>query len=192
MEFIKNNFLETASLIENFLKAGNNFENLQDVIKLIAERHLAGNKGLICGNGGSACDAMHYAEEMTGRFRKDRKALAAISLTDVSHITCVANDFGFDQVFARSIEALGKEGDYLIALSTSGNSPNIIKAIEAAQKRNMLVIALLGNDGGIAKGMVDYSFVVEATTSDRVQEVHILIIHSIIEGMERLLFKENY
>jgi len=192
MEFIKENFLTSISLKENFLKTDNNYEKLQDVIKLIAERHYIGCKGLICGNGGSSCDAMHYAEELTGRFRKDRKALSAISLTDPSHITCVGNDFGFDQVFARSVEAFGREGDYLIAISTSGNSMNVIKAVEKARELNMLVIGLLGNDGGVVKGMTDYSFVVNAKTSDRVQEVHILIIHTIIEGIERLLFKENY
>jgi len=192
MDFIKNNFWVTAELMSNFLQENNNYEKLQDVIKLISERHHGGGKGLVCGNGGSACEAMHFCEELTGRFRKDRKALAAIPLTDVSHITCVANDFGFEQIFARGIEAFGTSNDYLIAISTSGNSLNILKAIEAAKSINMLTICLLGRDGGIALGLADYDFLVRGNTSDRIQEVHMAIIHTFIEGIERLLFKENY
>ena len=192
MEFIKNNFKSTSDIIENFLSEDNNLRNLEIVIQLLADKHAIGFKGLTCGNGGSACDAMHYAEELTGRFRKDRAALAAISLTEVSHITCVANDFGFEYIFSRGIEALGKEGDYLIAISTSGNSPNVIKAVETARKMGILTIGLLGKDGGKLKDLTDYSFIVKAETSDRIQEVHILIIHTIIEGIERILFSENY
>jgi len=192
MDFIKNNFFETAKLIEAFLNTDDNYTHLQKVIELIAEKHRLGYKGLVCGNGGSACDAMHYAEELTGKFRKDRKALPAISLTDASHITCVGNDYGFEYIFSRGVEAFGKENDYLIAISTSGNSPNVIKAVEAAKSLNMLTIGLLGKDGGKLKDMVDYSFVVGAETSDRVQEVHILILHTVIEGIERELFERNY
>ena len=192
MEFLKKNFFETAELISNFLVDDMNYVKLQDVIKLIAERHIEGGKGLICGNGGSACEAMHYSEELTGRFRKDRKALGALSLTDPTHITCVANDFGFDRVFERGIEALGNPQDYLIVLSTSGNSENIIRAVNKANELNMLTIGLLGKDGGKVKDTLDYSFIVPAKTSDRIQEVHMVIIHSMIEGIERLLFKENY
>jgi len=192
MDFIKNNFFETAKLIEAFLGCDDNYTKLQEVIKLIAEKHRLGYKGLVCGNGGSACDAMHYAEELTGRFRKDRKALPAISLTDASHITCVGNDYGFEYIFSRGVEAYGQENDYLIAISTSGNSPNVIKAVEVAKGLNMLTIGLLGKDGGLLKDMVDFSFVVKAETSDRIQEVHILIIHTIIEGVERIIFSGNY
>ena len=192
MEFLKKNFFETSELLSNFLLDDQNYVKLQDVVKLIAERHNAGGKGLICGNGGSACEAMHYAEELTGRFRKDRKALGAISLTDPSHITCVANDFGFDHIFERGVEALGYQSDYLIVLSTSGNSENIIQAVKKANEIKILTVGLLGRDGGKVKEFLDYSFMVPAETSDRIQEVHMVIVHSIIEGVERLLFKENY
>lgn len=192
MKYINSNFLETSKLISLFINNEKNIKNLENLIKILAEKHKKGLKGLTCGNGGSACDAMHYAEELTGRFRKDRKALAAISLTDASHITCVANDFGFDYIFSRGVEAFGKEGDYLIAISTSGNSENIIKAVNTAKDMNILTIGLLGKDGGRLKDLTDFSFVIQANTSDRIQELHIIIIHTIIEGIERILFSENY
>jgi D-sedoheptulose 7-phosphate isomerase len=192
MDFVLANFSKTASLIESFIKEDNNLTKLSEVIKQISHRHRNGFKGLTCGNGGSACDAMHYAEELTGRFRLDRKALPAISLTDASHITCVGNDYGFDHIFSRGVEAHGCENDYLIAISTSGNSTNVIQAVKSAKARKMLTIGLLGKDGGMLKNMTDISFIVKADTSDRIQEVHILIIHTIIEGVERELFAENY
>jgi D-sedoheptulose 7-phosphate isomerase len=192
MDFIKAGFLETSSLIERFLDDVTNVVNLQKVILALSERHKNGFKGLACGNGGSACDAMHYAQELTGRFRRDRVALAAISLTDPTHITCVANDFGYRHIFSRGVEALGKPGDYLVAISTSGNSENVIKAVEKAKNMGMLTIGLLGKDGGALREMTDYCFVIDAPTSDRIQEVHIIIIHIIIEGIERFLFPENY
>ena len=192
MDFIRKNFLDSAKLKKDFLSDDRNLQMLEEVIFLLAEKHNTGKKGLTCGNGGSACDAMHYAEELTGRFRKDRVALAAIALTDPTHITCVSNDFGFEYIFSRSIEALGNKDDYLIAISTSGDSQNVIKAVETAKNKDILTIGLLGKDGGILKDMVDYAFVAPATTSDRIQEMHILLIHTIIEGIERILFKENY
>ena len=192
MDFLRKNFLETSELLSNFLLDNQNYVKLQDVIKLVSERHIAGGKGLICGNGGSACEAMHYAEELTGRFRKDRKALGAISLLDPSHITCVGNDWGFDYIFERGVEALGSPRDYLLVFSTSGNSENILKAVQKANELNILTIGLLGRDGGKVKDLLDYSFIVPAQTSDRIQEVHMVLVHTIIEGIERLLFKENY
>jgi D-sedoheptulose 7-phosphate isomerase len=147
---------------------------------------------MTCGNGGSACDAMHYAEELTGRFRKDRPALAAISLLDPTHMTCVGNDYGFEYIFSRAVEALGKSGDYLIAISTSGNSLNVINAVKTAKEMGILTIGLLGGDGGKLSELCDFNLIVKGKTSDRIQEVHIIIIHTIIEGIERLLFAENY
>ena len=192
MDFISSNLTESIRLKKEFLNKEVNLQMLEEIIFLLAEKHLNGNKALTCGNGGSACDAMHYAEELTGRFRKDRPALGAIALTDPTHITCVSNDFGFDFIFSRAIEALGKKDDYLIAISTSGNSQNVINAVETAKKMNILTIGLLGKDGGKLKDMVDYAFVIPASTTDRIQELHILLIHTIIEGIERILFKENY
>jgi D-sedoheptulose 7-phosphate isomerase len=146
-----------------------------------------------CGNGGSMCDAMHFAEEWTGRFRKDRSALAAVAFSDPAHLTCIANDFGYDEVFAREVEAYGKEGDLLVALSTSGNSPNVVRACTEARKRGIAVVGLLGKGGGELRELVDVPIVVPlATTSDRIQEVHIKVLHIAIEAVERRLFPGNY
>ena len=153
------------------------------------------NGGLLmsCGNGGSMCDAMHFAEEWTGRFRKDRAALPAIAFSDPSQLTCIANDFGFDEVFARSVEAYGKHGDMLVAISTSGGSPNILRALEVAKARGITTVGLLGKGGGKAKALCDIPIVVPlATTSDRIQEIHIKILHIAIETVERELFPANY
>lgn len=155
---------------------------------LIVERLRAGNKVLICGNGGSACDAAHFAEELTGRFRKDRPALAAIACTDAGHITCVANDYGFEQVFARWVEALGTKGDVLVVLSTSGESENIVRAVETGKARGLRTVALLGRGGGRVKGTCEAEIIVPGETSDRIQELHMLVLHSWVEAVERELF----
>ncbi|MBL8964182.1 MAG: SIS domain-containing protein [Phycisphaeraceae bacterium] len=147
-----------------------------------------GNKAIICGNGGSMCDAMHFAEELTGRFRDDRPALAAIALADPSHLSCVANDFGYEQVFARGVEALGRPGDVLAVLSTSGRSPNIAAAIRAARQRGMKTVALLGQGGGPVAGSCDHEFIAPGTTSDRIQEVHMMFLHALVEAVEAALF----
>ena len=179
--------------LEAFMADERNIATLEQAAKLLAESLQAGGKILACGNGGSACDAMHFCEELTGRFRKDRPALAAVSLTDVGHITCVANDYGYDEVFARGVEALGTPGDVLVALSTSGNSPNVIRAVEEANARDMRTIGLLGRDGGALAGVCDLEWIIAgvptyAPTSDRIQEIHMLILHTLVEGVERTLF----
>lgn len=147
---------------------------------------------LICGNGGSAADAMHFAEEFTGRFRKDRPALPAIALADPTHITCVANDYGFEHIFARGVEAYGQPGGVLLALSTSGNSLNVIRAVEKCQELGMKTVCLLGKDGGRLKGMADVEIIVPGETTDRIQELHMILLHFIIERVERTMFPENY
>jgi D-sedoheptulose 7-phosphate isomerase len=146
------------------------------------------NKGRIfsCGNGGSMCDAMHFAEELTGRFRKDRAPLPAMAISDPSHLSCVSNDYGQDFVFSRYLEAWGTTSDTALLISTSGNSKNIINAAYTAKNQGMKTIALLGKGGGALKDLVD------SNTSDRIQEVHIKCIHIFIEGIERTLFPENY
>ena len=152
-----------------------------------------GKKLLACGNGGSMCDAMHFAEEWTGRFRGDRDPLPALAFSDPAQLTCIANDFGFDEVFARQVAAHGREGDLLVALSTSGGSPNILRALEEARARGVKTIGLLGKGGGAALPLSDVAVVVpHATTSDRIQEVHIKVLHSVIEAVERRLFPDNY
>lgn len=151
-----------------------------------------GGKVLACGNGGSFCDASHLAEELSGRFRKDRAALAALALSDGAFLTCAANDFGYDQVFARGVEALGRSGDVLVVFSSSGNSPNVIRAAEAGRQRGLKVVGLLGKDGGKLKKLCNYSVVVPGSTTDRIQEIHVKVLHLLVEGVERALFPANY
>ncbi len=162
---------------------------VQRVGDRLIECFAAGNKVMICGNGGSACDAMHFAEELTGRFRKDRPPLPAIACSDVGHITCTANDFGFDQIFSRWIDALGRAGDVLIVLSTSGNSENIVRAVRSGTARGMLTVALLGKGGGKLNKAADHQIIVPGDTSDRIQELHMLILHTWVELAETPLFR---
>lgn len=158
------------------------------IAAVLAERFRAGGKVLICGNGGSLCDAAHFAEELTGRFRKDRPALPAIALSDGGHITCVGNDYGFEHVFARGVEALGVKGDVLIGLSTSGNSANVVRAVETAKARGVATVALLGKGGGMLRGACDHEIIVAGETADRIQELHMLILHTLVEGVEHAMF----
>ena len=191
MNLLESYKIELA-LLENFIKEEEERRETEKVAKELADVFTKGNKVLICGNGGSNCDALHFTEEFTGRFRGDRKALPAIAISDSSHITCVGNDYGFDYIFSRGVEAYGKEGDMFFGISTSGNSPNVIKAVEAAKKLEMKTCVLLGKDGGKLKGMCDYEFIIPGKTSDRIQEIHMMILHIIIEGVERIMFPENY
>lgn len=157
--------------------------------RLIAECFASGNKIIIAGNGGSLCDACHFAEELTGQFRQQRQALPAIALSDPGHLTCTANDMGFDHVFARGVEAYGKVDDIFIGLTTSGKSPNIIKAFATAKDRGLKTIAFLGKGGGTLKGVADLELIIDHfNTSDRIQEAHMAAIHLIIEQVEELLF----
>lgn len=189
---ITQSFLDARDLISDFCTNKTNMLLTTEVASVLANTIKAGNKIMLAGNGGSACDAMHFAEELTGRYRKDRRALPAMTFSDVGHLTCVGNDFGFNQIFARGIEAFGKANDCLIALSTSGNSANIIAAINTAKKMDIKTIALLGKDGGKIANTCDYEFIIPAKTADRIQEIHMVILHILIEGIERVLFPENY
>ena len=191
-QILKQSFLEEYEVLGAFIKDEKNFETIGKIATELADAYKNGKKSLIAGNGGSNCDAMHFAEEFTGRFRKERPALPSISISDSSHITCVGNDYGFDAIFSKGVEAFGQEGDFFLGLSTSGNSKNIIEAVKVAKEKGLKTVALLGKDGGQLKGMCDYEFIINAKTSDRVQEVHMMILHIIIEGVERVLFPENY
>jgi D-sedoheptulose 7-phosphate isomerase len=144
----------------------------------------ANGKLLVCGNGGSAADAMHLAEELVSRFMKNRRALAAIALCDPTVVTCAANDFGFEAIFSRQVEALGNAGDVLVVFSTSGNSPNILRAIDAAKSRGLRTAAFLGRGGGKAAGLCEFEFIVASTLPHRIQEVHQILYHSLCEWVE--------
>ena len=191
-ENIRNSYLTAFETVKAFVENEENIEKTEKIAQELAQAYKNGKKSLIAGNGGSNCDAMHFAEEFTGRFRNDRKALPSISISDSSHITCVGNDYGFDFIFAKGVEAFGQEGDFFFGISTSGNSKNIIEAVKSAKERNLKTVALLGKDGGKLKGACDYEFIIPGETSDRIQEVHMMILHIIIEGVERILFPENY
>ena len=177
---------EAALVLNTFLANTENISAIEEASKVIADSVKAGGKVISCGNGGSHCDAMHFAEELTGRYRADRKALPAICISDSSHITCVANDYGFAFVFSRYIEALGNKGDVLLAISTSGNSENVIRAAQAAKDRGMKVIILSGKDGGKLSSYADIEIrVAHQGYADRIQEVHIKIIHILILLIEK-------
>ncbi|MBL8899018.1 MAG: SIS domain-containing protein [Planctomycetes bacterium] len=190
---VRASFDEAAQTLAAFLADA---QNLDAVGRFAAAAHATLARGgllMSCGNGGSMCDAMHFAEEWTGRFRRDRSALPAMAFSDPSQLTCIANDFGYDEVFARSVDAYGKSGDLLVAISTSGNSPNVRKAVEMAQRKGITTVGLLGKGGGELRSLVDIPIVVpRATTSDRIQEVHIKILHIAIEAVERAMFPACY
>ncbi|MEF9995452.1 MAG: D-sedoheptulose 7-phosphate isomerase [Burkholderiaceae bacterium] len=161
--------------------------------ELLAATFKAGGKVLSCGNGGSMCDAMHFAEELTGRFRDDRPGYAAIAISDPSHLSCVGNDYGYEQVFARYVQAVGRAGDVLLAITTSGGSKNVIAAARAAKAAGIKVIALTGRDQTAITELADIAIVTPAGTyADRVQELHIKVIHILIELTERALAPQNY
>lgn len=175
----------SKTLLDKFLNDSDNFKKIEAAGDLIAEAINNGNKIISCGNGGSMSDAMHFAEEMTGNFRKKRRALPAIAISDPAFITCTANDYGFDHIFSRWIEAFGNKGDILLAISTSGNSENIINAVNTALGKNLKIVALTGKTGGKLAELCTveirapfYEF------SDRTQEIHIKIIHSLIHYVE--------
>ena len=182
-------FKEAQTVLEAFTqKEGKLFKQCCLFSKKLVNIYRQGGTVFSCGNGGSYCDALHYAEELTGRFRQDRPPLPALALGEASHSTCVANDYGFKYIFARQIMALGRKGDGLILLSTSGKSPNLIEACQRAKEKEIQCFALLGGDGGPLKDLADISIVVPHSQSDRVQEMHIKILHTSIENIERELF----
>ena len=190
---IRASFEEAAETLRSFLASPPALNGVARFADAAAQTLGRGGLLMSCGNGGSMCDAMHFAEEWTGRFRGGRKALAAVAFADPSQLTCIANDFGFDEVFARQVEALGKPGDLLVAISTSGNSPNVLRACEVAKARGVTSVGLLGKGGGQLKERVDIPIIVPfAQTSDRIQEVHIKVLHIVIEAVERRMFPGNY
>jgi len=171
------------------LRSLESLEFIEQCALTLADCFRSGNKLLTCGNGGSLCDAMHFAEELTGFYREKRPALPAIALSEPGHLTCVGNDVGYNHVFSRAVEAYGKPGDVLVVLTTSGNSANLIPAVQIAKERGLKTIAFLGKTGGKLKGEADLEWIVSGFQwSDRIQEAHMAAIHMIIEQVEQLVF----
>ena len=179
---------DANDVLQAFLADKQAVSQIEKAISVLSSAFQSGNKVLSCGNGGSMCDAMHFAEELSGRFRNDRRALPAMAISDPSHITCVGNDYGFDAIFSRSVEAFGKENDVLLAISTSGNSNNVCLAASKAKEIGMKVIALTGKDGGQLAGLADIEIrAPKSDFADRAQEIHIKVIHCLIAGIEAQL-----
>lgn len=185
---IETNLNEAQQVLQQFISDPANIDAVEAAGRAMIQAIGNGSKIISCGNGGSMCDAMHFAEELSGRFRENRKALPAVSISDPTHISCVGNDYGFDRIFSRYVEALGNSGDVLLAISTSGNSSNVINAIHAAKEKGMVVVGLTGRDGGIMAGLCDVEIRAPYSKyADRAQEIHIKVIHSLIGIIEEAL-----
>ncbi|HDL4633809.1 TPA: D-sedoheptulose 7-phosphate isomerase [Mannheimia haemolytica] len=185
LEQIKAELQEAADVLDKFMSDEKNIKLIQDAAMLIANSFKQGGKVISCGNGGSHCDAMHFAEELTGRYRENRPGYPAIAISDVSHLSCVSNDFGYEYVFSRYLAAVGQKGDVLFGLSTSGNSKNVLNAIKVAKEKGMKVIAMTGKDGGQMAGLADVEIrVPHFRYADRIQEIHIKVIHILMMLIE--------
>lgn len=192
LEVWKSSLSDAQTVLKHFVEQPGTWEILIKFSKMLLSAYEQNGKILICGNGGSHCDALHFSEELTGRYRKDRRPLGALALGEASHVTCVSNDYGFQYVFSRQVEALGRKEDVLIGLSTSGQSPNVIEAFKSAKELGLKTVALLGKGGGELAKIADIAIIVPGSTSDRIQELHMLLLHTVIETVERELVPENY
>jgi len=185
-ELIEQELREASAVLDAFLKDPQTTSTIARAAAVMAAAVEGGGKIISCGNGGSHCDAMHFAEELTGKYRNPRKAIPALCISDPSHISCVGNDYGYDFIFSRYLEALGNPGDVLLAISTSGQSVNVIKAAETAKQKGMTVVALTGKDGGRLATLADIDLRVPHNGyADRIQEIHIKIIHILILLIEK-------
>lgn len=185
-EHIRQHFEDASRVLSNFLADDDQITAIAKAGELMVEAIRGGGKIISCGNGGSMCDAMHFAEELSGRYRDNRKALPAISISDPSHLSCVGNDYGYEFVFSRYVEGLGKSGDVLLAISTSGNSANVLRAAEVAKTKGIKVVGLTGKDGGQLAPLCDAEIRAPWDGyADRIQEIHIKVIHSLIDYIER-------
>ncbi|UXX81014.1 D-sedoheptulose 7-phosphate isomerase [Reichenbachiella carrageenanivorans] len=189
---IKAEFSQAQQVLNVFVSDENNFAQIEAAAQTIASALLAGGKVLSCGNGGSHCDAMHFAEELSGRYRENRPAYAAMAISDPSHISCVGNDFGYEYIFSRFIEGMGKSGDVVVGLSTSGTSKSVVRAFEAAKQKGMKTILLSGKTGRDLAALADVKILVpHEGFADRIQEIHIKCIHSIILIVEQLMAEQQ-
>ena len=179
---------EAKNVIDKFINDDTIINAIEESAKIMTVSIDNGGKIISCGNGGSMCDAMHFAEELTGKFREERSPIPAVSISDPSHITCVGNDYGFDAIFSRYVESVGNTGDVLLAISTSGRSTNVIRAAEVANRKGIKVVALTGKDGGELSDLCDIEIrVPHFGYSDRIQEIHIKVIHILILLIEKNL-----
>ncbi|MFN5442961.1 MAG: D-sedoheptulose 7-phosphate isomerase [Crocinitomicaceae bacterium] len=182
---VASHFIEAGKVLVQF-STEENFSKIESAGTILVEAVNNGKKIYACGNGGSMCDAMHFAEELTGRYRGNRKAIPAMAIADQSHISCVSNDYGYEFVFSRFLEAFGDAGDVLLAISTSGNSLNVLNAIDVARSKGVKVIGLTGKDGGKMKELCDVEIRAPYSVfADRAQEIHIKVIHSLIDYIEK-------
>ena len=188
LKLIEEQLREAQQVLEVFISKPQNLEQIEKAAQRMAASLEKGGKLLSCGNGGSHCDAMHFAEELAGKYRNERKPLAGIAISDASYISCTANDYGYEHIFSRYVQAVGRSGDVLLAISTSGNSVNVIRAAEMAREQGMEVVALTGKTGGKLAELADVEIRVEHEGyADRIQEVHIKVIHILIQRIEQLL-----
>ena len=186
MNHTRTHFEQALQLLQQLMSDDVFTASVERAGGVMSDAVTAGNKIISCGNGGSMCDAMHFAEELTGRYRDNRAPIAAISISDPSHLTCVGNDYGFDHVFSRFVQGVGREGDVLLAISTSGNSANVLEAAKVAKALGIQVVALTGKDGGALASLCDVEVRVPwMGYADRIQEVHIKVIHALIDYIER-------
>jgi D-sedoheptulose 7-phosphate isomerase len=186
---IKENLVEAQSALEALLSNEAALESIQQAGEALVESFKRGGRVFSCGNGGSMCDAMHFAEELSGRFREDRPALGATAISDPGHMSCVANDYGYEYVFSRYLEAHAREGDLLLGISTSGTSKNILKAVEAAKARGVVVVSLTGKPNSAIGELADIDICTPGGRyADRVQELHIKVIHTLIDFTEQGMF----
>jgi len=184
-EDIAQSFIEAQEVLNRFIDDSENWDRIKNAGDLMVDAVNSDKKIFSCGNGGSMSDAMHFAEELTGLFRDERKGMPAIAISDPTHITCVGNDYGFDYIFSRYVEAVGCEGDILLAISTSGNSPNVLNAAKVAKEKGMKVVALTGKKGGELAQVCDVEIrAPHDGYSDRIQEIHIKVIHVLIQYIE--------
>jgi D-sedoheptulose 7-phosphate isomerase len=191
LDLIRADLAEARAVLDTFMADPLNLNAIEAAGRLMASALANGHKIISCGNGGSHCDAMHFAEELSGRYRNDRRALAAIAISDPSHLSCVSNDYGYEFVFSRFIEGLGQPGDVLLGISTSGNSTNVLRAVKAARQQQMAVVVLSGKDGGKLANLADVEIrVPHHGYADRIQEVHIKVIHLLIRLIEQQVVAE--
>ena len=191
-QYVRRELSEAAMVLDQFLKDDANLERIIRAAEFLAESFKAGGKVFSCGNGGSHCDAMHFAEELTGRYRENRPAYPAIAISDPGHLSCVGNDFGYDYVFSRYVEGLGQPSDILLGISTSGHSVNVLEALKAARQKGMRTIVLSGKDGGKTANLADIEIrAPHFGYADRIQEIHIKVIHILIGLVEQLMDNSN-